>query len=158
LSYIAQLRRLIGTRPIFLVGACVLVFDEEGKLLLQKRSDSLDWGTIGGSLELGETFEQGAARELYEEAGLTAGGFRFVALLAGEDLYYRYPHGDEVYNVVGVFEALDVRGTPTIRDDEGLELRYFPLDRPIPNLNRVSEVILRKTGLLSDSLKERLSE
>jgi 8-oxo-dGTP pyrophosphatase MutT (NUDIX family) len=158
LGYIAQLRKLIGTRPIFLVGSCVLVFDDEGRLLLQKRSDSLDWGTIGGSLELGETFEQAAARELYEEAGLTAGSFRFVALLAGEDLYYRYPHGDEVYNVVGVFEAVDVRGVPTIRDEEGLDLRYFPLNQPIPNLNRVSRVILQKTGFLHGSLNERNSE
>ncbi len=36
-------------------------------------------------------------------------------------MYYKYPHGDEVYNAVVVFEALRVSGVPSINDDEGLE-------------------------------------
>jgi len=132
-----------------MAGSCVLVFDAEGSLLLQRRSDSGDWGTIGGALELGESLEEAAARELYEEAGLKAEAFRFVAVLSGKDMYYRYPHGDEIYNVMALYEAQGVQGIPHVNDHEGLELRYFPLDEPIANLNPFSEHYLRKTGYIT---------
>lgn len=79
---------------------------------------------------------------------MKAARFRFVALLPGDDLYFQYPHGDEVYNVIAVYEAEDVQGTPVVNDDEGLELKYFSLDEPIPNLNRIGDVILKKAGYL----------
>jgi 8-oxo-dGTP pyrophosphatase MutT (NUDIX family) len=131
-----------------MAGSCVIVKNEQGHLLLQKRSDTLDWGTIGGALEPGDSFEEAAARELYEEAGLTATDFKFVALLSGKDMYFKYPHGDEVYNVMAVFEAIGVTGEPKVNDDESLELAYFPLDRPIPGLQPFSEHILKKAGYL----------
>ncbi|PZD97326.1 ADP-ribose pyrophosphatase [Paenibacillus sambharensis] len=160
MGYISELRALVGTRPLIMAGACVIVLNTEGHILLQKRTDSLDWGTIGGAMELGESFEETAARELYEEAGLTASRYTFIALLSGKDMYYRYPHGDEIYNALAVFEAHGVEGKPVIQDDEGLELAYFPLDRPIPDLNPFSELILRRTGYIqyTDPAEERSSE
>ncbi|MFC0329671.1 NUDIX hydrolase [Paenibacillus sepulcri] len=148
MGYISDLRKYVGTQPLIMAGACVLVFNEEGQLLLQKRTDSLDWGTLGGALELGESLEEAAARELYEEAGLRAGSFRFITLLSGKDMYYKYPHGDEIYNVMAVYEALDVTGTPSIQDDEGLELRYFSIDRRIDGINPYAEMTLRKAGYI----------
>lgn len=151
LGYISGLRKLIGTRPIIMVGVAIIVKNEQGHILLQKRSDSFDWGTIGGALELGESIEQAAERELFEEAGLKAENFKFITVLSGEEFYYRYPHGDEVYNVVNVFEAQGVTGVPTIQDDEGLELGYFSLNEPIEDLNPHSRQILAHAGYLSRS-------
>lgn len=144
-----DLRKLVGSRPLIMAGSCVIVKNDEGHILLQKRSDTLDWGTIGGSLELGESFEEAAARELFEEAGLTTTSFRLVTVLSGKDMYFKYPHGDEVYNVMAVFEAEGVEGTPMVNDNEGLELGYFPLDKPIPGINPFSEHVLRKAGYIS---------
>lgn len=149
MGYIADLRRLVGTRPIIMTGVTVIVRNEDNDILLQKRSDTRDWGVTGGALELAETFEEAAHRELYEEAGLRAESMTLVALLSGEDMYYRYPHGDEVYNAIAVYEAKGVTGTPQINDDEGLDLQYFALDKPIPELNAMTETILRKIGYLS---------
>jgi len=148
MGYIAELRKKVGARPLVMAGACVLLFDDDGRLLLQRRSDSGDWGTIGGALEPGESLEETAARELYEEAGVRAKSFDFVALLSGRELYYRYPHGDEVYNVMAVYEASGVEGIPSVNDDEGLELRYFSLAEPIADLNPMTELVLKKTGYL----------
>src|SRR5690554_1455066 len=103
LGYIMDLRNMVGSRPLIMAGSCVIVLNEQGHILLQKRTDSLDWGTIGGALELGESLEEAAARELYEEAGLRANQFKFVTLLSGKDMYYKYPHGDEIYNVMAVY-------------------------------------------------------
>lgn len=151
MGYIGELRKIIGSRPIIMVGASVIVRNERGEFLLQKRTDTLDWGAIGGAMELGESLEETAARELMEEAGLKAERFRFITLLSGKELYFRYPHGDEVYNVVAVYEALDVSGTPTIQDDEGLELKYFSLKdkKDYDMLNPITQVILRRAGFLT---------
>lgn len=151
MGYISDLRELVGTRPLMMPGSCVVVLNDRREILLQKRSDTLDWGTIGGALELGESFEEAAARELYEEAGLKAERFTFVSLLSGADMYYRYPHGDEIYNIMVVFEAIAVTGEPTGENDdgEGLQLRYFPLDQPISDLNWMSRHVLTKAGYLS---------
>lgn len=54
MGYIMELRKLVGSRPLIMAGSCVLVFNEQGHLLLQRRTDSLDWGTLGGSLEPGD--------------------------------------------------------------------------------------------------------
>jgi mutator protein MutT len=56
----------------------VLVFNSKGELFLQKRSMNKDiqpgkWDTsVGGHLNIGETFDQAVCRELKEELGITA--------------------------------------------------------------------------------------
>ncbi|MGN8229697.1 NUDIX hydrolase [Paenibacillus polymyxa] len=149
MGYISELRKLVGTRPIILTGVTVIVLNEENNILLQRRTDTGDWGVIGGALELAETFEEAAKRELYEEAGLNSDELRFMNVLSGSDMYYKYPHGDEVYNAIVVFEAQKVSGVPTINDDEGLELKYFSLNDSIHELNPMTYKILKKSGYIN---------
>lgn len=68
MGYIMDLRREVGTKPLIMVGASVLIFNENNELLLQHRKDNACWGLIGGSMELGETLEEVAIREMYEES------------------------------------------------------------------------------------------
>lgn len=150
MSYILDLRKKIGTQPIIMAGVAIIVLNESREILLQRRTDTGDWGTLGGALELAESFEEAARRELYEEAGLRTERLNFITVLSGADMYYKYPHGDEVYNAVVVYEAEGIKGEPHINDDEGLELRYFPLDHPIPELNEMSQKILKKSGYINE--------
>ncbi len=64
MSYISSLREVVGNRPIISVGATILVINQKQEVLMQFRSDTLDWGLPGGSMELGETLEEVAAREV----------------------------------------------------------------------------------------------
>ena len=64
-------RRLYPDRPVVGVGAVVL--DENGMVvLIRRRYEPLAgrWSLPGGMLELGETLEDGVAREILEETGL----------------------------------------------------------------------------------------
>ena len=54
MSYISEIRKLVGSEPIILVGATIIVLNKKGEILLNKRSDTDTWGIPGGSMELGE--------------------------------------------------------------------------------------------------------
>src|SRR5664280_453363 len=98
MNYIQSLRQYIGHRPILMVGAAILIVNNENRLLLLERSDSSCWGPPGGAVELGEEVEAAARRETLEETGLEIGGMELFGVFSGPQLYYRYPNGDEVYN------------------------------------------------------------
>lgn len=51
------------------MGLGIIVENDKGQILIMKREGSHApfWSIPGGKLELGETFEAGAARELKEE-------------------------------------------------------------------------------------------
>ncbi|GEN54963.1 NUDIX domain-containing protein [Halobacillus faecis] len=90
MDYVQRIRKRIGTQPLVVAGATVLVQNEQGELLFQYRKDTKEWGLPGGAMEPGETLEQTAVRELKEETGLIAGHVRQVATYSGEDFFYRF--------------------------------------------------------------------
>lgn len=54
-------------------GACILAFNEQGKVLgVSRKDDPNDWGMPGGRVESGESSIAAAIRELKEETGLDA--------------------------------------------------------------------------------------
>ena len=121
-----------------MVGAGVLLLDKQGWVLLQHRTDSHDWSTPGGACELGESLEQTARRELLEETGLEVGELELFTVLSGQEFYYKYPNGDEVYNVsamfLGHYEGSEL--TPDV--EETKELRFFDLSDLPPIMGPVN--------------------
>ena len=84
MGYIEELRKVVGTRPLILVGSAIIILNDNQEVLLQYRSDTYDWGVPGGAMELGETTEETARRELFEETGLTAKIMQFLGVLSGK--------------------------------------------------------------------------
>jgi 8-oxo-dGTP pyrophosphatase MutT (NUDIX family) len=147
MDYILQLRQFIGHRPILMVGAAILVVDAQERLLLMKRSDSGLWGPPGGSTEPGERVEEAAKRETLEETGLEIGEMSLFNVFSGPELYYKYPNGDEVYNVTIVYLSRDFRSRSgdllqtVIIDHEHTEYRWFARDE-IPASEQISPPIV----------------
>jgi 8-oxo-dGTP pyrophosphatase MutT (NUDIX family) len=124
MDYILQLRRYIGHRPILMVGAAVLVLDEEDRLLMMKRSDIGCWGIPGGSMEPGEIAEEAAKREAFEETNLEVKEMSLFGVFSGPELHYKYPNGDEVYNVSIVYLSHDWRGEIKLNEEHS-EWKWF---------------------------------
>ena len=49
----------------------VVVTNDDGQILLIKRSDNDNWAIPGGAIDLGESMVQAAVRETLEETGVT---------------------------------------------------------------------------------------
>jgi 8-oxo-dGTP pyrophosphatase MutT (NUDIX family) len=82
-SYLGQLRALAGQRPLLFVGARAIVRDDDGRVLLIRRSDNGRWALPAGAMELGESITDCGIRELYEETGLRAAALTPYALYTG---------------------------------------------------------------------------
>ena len=124
MDYILQLRQYIGHRPVLMVGAAILVLDEQDRLLMMKRSDSGTWGIPGGATEPGEVVEEAAKRETLEEVNLEIREMSLFGVFSGPELYYKYPNGDEVYNVTIMFLSRDWHGEVKL-NHEHTEWRWF---------------------------------
>lgn len=150
-NYIMDLRKIVGHRTLLQVGASVIIEDELGRILLQKRSDNHCWGYAGGSVELDEEVEAAARRELFEETGLIAGEMELFGVFSGKDLHYVYPNGDEVSNVEIVYLCKDYTGELKCQVGEVDELDFFEAEK-IPN--KISPPLIRQINQWIESKKD----
>ena len=125
-EYILDLRKIVGHRPLLQVGASVIVENDRGEILLQRRTDNHCWGYAGGSVELDEAVEDAAKRELFEETGLIARELSLFGVFSGAQMHYVYPNGDEVSNVDIVYLCRDFVGVLKKQDCEVEQLEFFP--------------------------------
>lgn len=128
MSYIMNLRKFVGHAPLLLVSSGVLIVNEYNELLLQKRKDNGFWGYPGGSMELGESFEECAKREVFEETGLKCLDLSPLTCNSGEKMHYTYPNGDEVYIVEEVFVCSKYEGILKFEESEVTDQKFFSLD------------------------------
>ncbi|HLF02908.1 MAG TPA: NUDIX domain-containing protein [Anaerolineales bacterium] len=124
-DYIQWLRSKVGHRKVILPYATALIVDEQGRLLFQRRTDFDWWGLPGGVLEIGEGFEQCAAREALEETGLRVAPVRLSGVYSSPEYDVRYPNGDEVQQFTVAYECRVVGGDGLPDGIETLEHRFF---------------------------------
>src|SRR3954468_20683168 len=128
MGYIEELRNKLGNEPIILNSAGVIILDPVGKVLLQYRKDTNNWGLPGGYMELGETFEDTVKREIREEMGVELSDLAFFEIFSGRDFYHEYPNGDKVYSVIAVYIANDLKEEITPDYKEISQVNYFSVN------------------------------
>ena len=140
MSYISEMRKYIGHKPMIAAGATIVVI-KDNKILLNLRSDTNTWGIPGGSLELGESLEETAKRELKEETNLDCDDFTLLNVFSGNDFYFKYPNSDELYSVIALYLVKDFKGDLKITDSESFDLKFFKkID--LPNLESRAKKII----------------
>lgn len=149
MSYIAELRAAVGTRPLILPGAAVIVTDADNRILLLQRADTGGWGLPGGFMDPGESLEETARREVMEEVGLELGELTLMSVFSGPEQYFRYPNGDQVFNVTTVYTARALEWTLTLDPEEVATARLFhvsdlpadPIAPEVPILEEYSRMV-----------------
>ena len=96
-DYLDELRKKTGHMPLLIPHSVVVLINEKNEILLEERSDDGYFDFPGGAIDLKETMEEAAARELYEETGVIADELELLKVYSGEITHYVYFNGDEIY-------------------------------------------------------------
>ena len=148
-NYIQWIRSKVGHEKIFLVHAGGCIFNDRGEVLLQRRGDCNLWGFPGGALELGETPEQAAVREVKEETSLDVQVGQLLGVYTETDAVCS--NGDFYQSVCIVYALTAVGGELYCDNDETLELKYFPLDNPPQLFCKQHEQMLQDLRLMREN-------
>ncbi len=113
------------------------------EFLLQLRSDVNQYGLLGGGLELGDTYERCAIKELVQEAALLTNeqSLHLENVYAGPKHITKYASGDLVYHTIIVYSICweDCIELSTKLDAETKELKWVSKEELINLLKNQPE-------------------
>lgn len=127
-----------GTPVVVQTGASIILEDAQGRILMQQRQDDGTWSYPGGRIEIDETVEEAARREVLEECGLQVGEMELLGVFSGPELNHVYPNGNEVCGIDIVYVSRDFTGSLSALDGEAKQMGFYPIDRlpqPISAMN-----------------------
>lgn len=127
-DYIRQLRARIGNMKIVIPGVRGLLFDDDGRLLLQKRGDFLNWGLPAGVVDVGDSALEALRREVQEETGIEVLRAAPFGLYSDPKYSVTYPNGDEVQTFTVAFLVREWSGTLEVDGVEAIDAGFFSLD------------------------------
>lgn len=110
----------------------------QGRLLLERRGDSGEWGLLGGGVKGREPERRAMARELWEETGLRLpeGAFEKLGVFDTPSRIASYRDGSVWRMVIVLYRIQLTREPILLRSSESKELRFFA-PAELPNLEIV---------------------
>lgn len=127
MGYVESIRELVGNTPLILVRPSILIINQLGEILLVCHNDHT-WGVPGGLMELGESVEECASREIKEEIGLEIKNLKLFGVFSGKELYTKLKNGHEYYNVVIGYICTEFEGDLKPDGIEVLDARFFKIN------------------------------
>jgi ADP-ribose pyrophosphatase YjhB (NUDIX family) len=129
--------------------ASAVVVDDEGRILLHRRSDNGKWALPGGVMELGESLADCVIREVREETGLDVAVSGIVGIYSDPKHVFAYDDGEVRQEFSICFECRLLGGDVAV-SDESFEVRFFDTDE-VRELPMVDSIRLRVSDYLSGS-------
>lgn len=127
--------------------ASVVVVNNDGLILLQRRTDNGQWALPGGTMDIGESISDCARREVREETGLEVQLLGIVGLYSDPLHVFAYDDGEVRQEFSICFRARPVGGVLTV-SSESHEVAYFAAAE-ITDLAMVESIRLRITDYLA---------
>lgn len=148
-DYIKWIRARIGHDTIILNFSVACIINENGEILLQKRSDKGDiWGLPGGAVEIGESIEEAVIREVKEETGLNVEVDHFIGVYS--KYFHTYSNGDQSQSICHLFKCSMLNGELLVDNKETFDLKFFDKNN-IPKL-----FIQQHTDMLNDFFENKI--
>ena len=133
-------------RPI--VGVGVIIKNDKGFILVGKRQGSHApyFSIPGGHLELGESFEEAAIKEIFEETGLTIHQPKVIGVTNNLKTYQT----DQVHSVSVILFTDQFEGIPEVKEPKKCAGWDWvnPLELPLPHFEASQKAV---TGYLEHS-------
>lgn len=107
--------------------ASAVITDEQGHVLLGKRTDNTLWTIPGGTMKSGETIAETAIREVKEETGIDVEVVSLIGIYSNPNHVVEYSDG-EVRQQFSVCFACRRVGGELATSDETSEVGYFSPD------------------------------
>lgn len=122
----------------------VIIFNDKGEILLQRRTDTNLWCIICGHVEYGETVANAVLREIKEETGCSAEIKHLIGIYS-VPLSQSYHYADRnVHYITSYFEAaLTSKIDLGFTNEETAGLKYFPADQLPGDMAQINENWLR---------------
>jgi len=108
------------------LGCTAIIFDEQKRVLLTRRTDNGQWCLPGGAMDSGESAAEACERELWEETGLKVRVKRLVGVYSDPNQLIIYPDGNKVFVVALSFEA-EIIGGELGLSNETTDAGFFPV-------------------------------
>jgi 8-oxo-dGTP pyrophosphatase MutT (NUDIX family) len=123
-EYVRWIRSYVGHSRILLPSASVLIFDDQGRLLVARPHGRDKWVAPGGAVDPGETPADAAIREAFEETGLHIELTGVLGVFGGPDFAVEYSNGDSADYVMTTYTARVIGGSLEPQDGEIAEMRF----------------------------------
>lgn len=127
MDYIKHLRSMVGNEKVIMVVSGAFVFDKENRVLMQKRSDNGQWGFPGGFMDFGESVQDTAKREVFEETGLILEELELFGIYSGPQYDKTFSNGDQVSLVLISFICNRYSGALIKSNEESLQNKFYSL-------------------------------
>jgi len=146
-SYLQNIRQKVGNDEVKLVGFLVLVFNQEGQVLLHQDASSKTWSLPKGIVDSNETPADGALRGVKQQTGLSLFELDMFAFTSKhESNRVQYSVEGDLHAHSFLFSSTDWEGELSTGDSELNALAFFNLnDLPeiMPNMANAIELFLR---------------
>ena len=103
---------------------CAAVFDDDRRILLQKRRDNGKWALPGGRVEISESVADAAIREVREETGIDVRVMHLIGVYSDPGYVIAYADG-EVRRQFALLVACSVSGGQLQESEESTDIGFF---------------------------------
>ena len=135
MSYIKDIRDKLGNDWVILNACAVVIPDDKNRILLQKRSDNHMWGLPGGLMEIDDSIQSCAIREVKEETNLDVVLNRFIGVFNNPFMRWRQRDYARIISFAFAGQVKDISQLK-VNDKESLALKFFDFDH-LPKIHSI---------------------